>query len=129
MKALVAVEVQLRSDSLFLLLHSQTDGVQNQIHRLLGASLVGDDAVVIEIPDHGQIQHALLGVDIGDVSHPFAVGLVRMELPVQQILVLMELLPRLLPFPTPADFRQQIIFLHDPQHGFRIIENILTLQP
>ena len=103
MKALVAVELQLRSDPLFLLLHSQADGVQNQIHRLFGTSLVGDDAVVIEIPDHGQLQYALLGVNVGDVGHPFAVRAVRMELPVQQILILVELLSHLLPFPTPAD--------------------------
>ena len=61
MKALVAVELQLRSDSLFLLLHGQADGVQNQIYRLLCSGFVSDNGIVIEIPDHGQAQY---GVDI-----------------------------------------------------------------
>ena len=73
LKALVAVELQLRSDTLFLLLHGQTNGAQNQIHRLLGSGFVGNDAVIIEIPDHGQVRYALLGVDLGDVRCPFAV--------------------------------------------------------
>ncbi len=64
---MVAVELQLRSDFLFLLLHCQTNGVQNQIHRLFRSSFVGHNAVVIEIPDYGQVQHALFGVDIKDV--------------------------------------------------------------
>ena len=69
LKALVAVELQLRSDRLFLPLHGQTNSVQNQIHRLLSSGLVSHDAVVIEIPDHGQVQYALLGVDVGDVRY------------------------------------------------------------
>ena len=43
------------------------NGIQDQIHRLPGAGFVGYNAVVIEIPDHGQIQHALLGMDVGDI--------------------------------------------------------------
>ena len=129
LKALVAVELQLRSGPLFLPLHGQTNGVQNQVHRLLRCSFISYDAVVIEVPDHGQIQYALLGMDVGDVCYPFTVGPVRMELPVQQILVLVYLLPHLLPFPAAADLGQQIIFLHDPQHGFRIAEDILSFQP
>ena len=126
---MVAVELQLRSDPLFLLFHCLMNGIQNQIHCLLGSSLVGDDAVVIEVPDYGKVQHTLLGVDVGDVCYPFAVGFVRMELPVQQILVLVYLLPHLLPFPAAADLREQIIFLHDSQHSFGIAEDIPAFQP
>ena len=43
-------------------------------------------------------------LDVGNICYPFAVGPVRMELPVQQILVLVYLLPHLLPFPASADF-------------------------
>ena len=82
LKPLVAVEAEFCSDPLFLLLHGQTDGVQHQVHRLPGTGFVGHHAVVIEDPDHGQVQHALLGVDVGNVSYPFSVGPVRMELPV-----------------------------------------------
>ena len=61
-------EVQLRSDCLFLVLHGQADGVQNQIYRLLCSGFVSDNGIVIEIPDHGQVQHALPGVDVGSAS-------------------------------------------------------------
>ena len=76
------MELQLRSDLLFLLLHCQTNGVQNQIHRLFRSGFVSYNAVVIEVPDHGQVQHALLGVDVRDVCYPFAVGFIRMKVPV-----------------------------------------------
>ncbi len=104
LKSLVAVELQLRSDRLFLLLHRQTNGVQDQIHRLLSSGLISHDAVVIEIPDHGQIQDTLLGVDVRDVRYPLVIGPVRVKVSVQQILIPVDLLPHLLPFPTTADF-------------------------
>ena len=53
------MELQLRSDSLFLSPHSKTDGIQYQIHCLLCSGLVGHNAVIIEIPDHGQVKDAL----------------------------------------------------------------------
>ena len=62
LKALVAVELQLCSDPLFLFPHGKSNGVQHQIHRLLCSGLISHDAVVIEIPDNGQIQYTLLGV-------------------------------------------------------------------
>ena len=123
------MELQLRSGPLFCLLHGQTNGVQHQVHRLPGAGFVHHNAVVIEVPDHGQLQYAMLGVDVGDVCYPFAVRLVRMKLPIQQIFVHVYLLPHLLPFPAATNFRQQAIFLHDPQYHFRITEDILTFQP
>ena len=104
LKSLVAVEAQLRSDCLFLLLHRQTDGVQDQIHRLLSSGLISHDAVVIEIPDHGQIQDTLLGVDVRDVRYPFFVWPICVKFSVQQILIPVDLLPHLLPFPAAADF-------------------------
>mgnify|MGYP005780233899 CR=1 FL=1 len=74
-------------------------------------------------------KYALLGVGVRDVRYPFAVGSVCVKLPVEQILVLVELLPHLLPFPVTADFRQQIVFFHDPQHRFGIAKYILAFQP
>lgn len=129
MKALVAVELQLRSDPLFLLLHSQMNGVQNQIHRLLGASLVGHNSVVIKVPDHRQVQYALVGVDVGYICYPFAVELVGMKFSVQQIFVPVNLLPQLLPFPATPNFRKQIILFHNLQYSSRIAKNILFFQP
>ena len=51
---------------------------------VLCAGLVGDNAVVVKVPDHGQVQYALLGVDVGDVRYPFAVGSVRVKVLVQE---------------------------------------------
>ena len=82
LKALLTVEQQLRSDPLFLLSHGQMDGVQNQFYHFLCSCFVSYDAAVVEVTDHGQIQYALIGVDIGDVRYPFAVGLVCTKLPV-----------------------------------------------
>ena len=87
-----------------LLLHCQTDGVQDQIHRLLSSGLISHDTVVIEIPDHGQIQDTLLGVDVRDVRYPFSVRPICVKFSVQQILIPVDLLPHLLPFPAAADF-------------------------
>ena len=67
----------------FLPLHGQTNGVQDQIHRLLCSSLISHDAVVIEIPDHGQIQYPLLRLDVRNICYPFAVGPVCVKLPVE----------------------------------------------
>ncbi len=65
LEPLVAVELQLRSGPLFLLAHGQANGVQHQVDCLLCAGLVGNNAVVVKVPDHGQVQYALLGVDVG----------------------------------------------------------------
>ena len=53
---MAAVKLQLRSDFLFLLLHSQSDRVQHQIHCLLRTGLVSHNAVIIEIPDYRQVE-------------------------------------------------------------------------
>ena len=89
----------------------------SKIHRLLCSGLVDHDAVVVEIPDYGQISYALLCVEVGNIRYQFAVGSVRIELPVEQIFVPVGLLPHLPPFPAAADLRQQIILLHDQQHS------------
>ena len=65
------MELQLRGGSLFLPLHGQANGVPHQVYCLLCFGLVGDDSVAVELPDHGQIQYALPGVDAGDVRYPF----------------------------------------------------------
>ena len=88
LKALVAVELQLRSDSLFLVFHRQPDRIQYKIDRLFGCCLVSYNAIVIQIPDDRQIQYPLLRMDVGDVRNLFRIRPVCPELSVQQILVL-----------------------------------------
>ena len=74
------MELQLCSDPLFLFTHRQTNGIQYQIDCLLCAGLVGNDTVIIKIPDHGKIQHALLCVVVRNICYPFAVRSVRVKL-------------------------------------------------
>ena len=45
--------------------------------------LISHDAVVIEIPDHGQIQYPLLRLDVRNICYPFAIGPVCVKLPVE----------------------------------------------
>ena len=105
LKALVAVELQLRSDSLFLFLHRQPDRVQYKIDRLSGRCLISYNAIVIQIPDYGQIQYTLLRMDVGNVRDPFRIRPVCPELSVQQILVLMYLLSKVSPLPATVNLR------------------------
>ena len=129
------MELQLRSGSLFLLvcgqllpLYRQTDRVQHQIHRLLCAGFVGNDAVVIKVTNHGQIQYALLCVDVRNICYPFAVGPVRVKLAVEQVFIFVYLLAHLLPLPAAADLGQQTVFLHNPQDGLGIAVDALLFQ-
>ena len=103
LKALVAVELQLCSDSFFLLLHCESDRVQDKVDRLSGCCLICYNTVVIQIPDHGQIQYPFLGMDIGNIRDPLSVRLVRIELPGQKVLVLMYLLTKVDPLPAAAN--------------------------
>ena len=62
LKALVTVELQLCSDIFFS--PGFFDRTQNEVNVLFRASFVGDDTVVIQIPDDGQIQESLSCLDI-----------------------------------------------------------------
>ena len=88
MKALVAVELQLCGDLLLFSAHCLADGIQHQVHCLLGCSLVSYNAVVVQIPDHGQVQYTLFGLDIGNIGHPFAVWRFSLKVPVKKVLYL-----------------------------------------
>lgn len=67
-------------------------------------------------------------MDVGNIRYLFAVGPVRMELPIEQILILVEMLSHLLPLPAAADFCKQAVFLHDTQDGLRITVNAAFFQ-
>ena len=103
------------------------NGVQHQVHCLLGCSLVSYNAVVIQIPDHGQIQHTLFGLDIGNIGHPFAVWCFGLKVPVEKILVSVQLLAYLLPASAAANFRQQAVFFHNTQDRFRVMADCFTV--
>ena len=59
---------------LFSFGHAQRIG--NRLRGLPRACFIRHDAVVVEVTDHRQVQHTLLGVDVRDVRDPFAVWLV-----------------------------------------------------
>lgn len=59
LNSLVAVELRLCSDHLFISLHRQTNGIQSQIYRLVCCGFAGYD-IVMETPDHEQVQHIFL---------------------------------------------------------------------
>lgn len=86
-------------------------------------------AVIVEVSDHRQIEDALTSLDVGDICHPLGIGLIRVKLSVKQVFILVDLLSYLPPLPRPADLRQHLIFLHDPQHSFGVAVDALTFQP
>ena len=126
-KALVAVELQLPSGLLFS--HCITNGIKHEAHGLIDSGFVGDNAVVKEVTDDGKVQDTLRCVNVGYVDYPLLIGPLGGEVTVQQIFIAVKLLshnPVLLP---AADFRQQAIFPHDPQYGFRVTVNPLLFKP
>lgn len=127
MKALVAVELQLPGD--FLFLYSKSNGIQHQIDCLRSGGFVSHNTVVVQIPDHGKVQDSLLGVDVGDICDPFTVGPFCAEFSVQQIFILVHLLPQLFPLSAPADFRQQTVAFHEFEDGFGILLAAVLVQP
>ena len=108
---------------------NSTTEIMDAMKEMLGGCFVGHNAVIIKVTDHGQIQYALLGVDVGDIGYPLAVGPVCPELAVEKVFVPVYLLAHLYPLPAAADLRQQTIFLHHAQDGLGIVADILLFQP
>lgn len=71
----------------------------------------------------------MLGVDVGDICDPFAVGSFCVEFSVQQIFILVYLLFQLFPLSAPADFRQQTVAFHKSEDGFGILVAAVLVQP
>lgn len=110
----------------FFPFHGQTNGIQDQIYRLLRPSFVGNNAVVIQVTNHRRVQHTLLCLDVRNVGHPLGVRLFSMKLAVQQVLVLVQLLNQLIPLSAATDLCQQTIFFHNTKNCFRIVANSFT---
>ena len=66
LKALVTVELQLCSD-LFISFGS-TDCIQNKVDRLFCSGFVSNDAVVVQVTDHGEVKESLLSYGILKVT-------------------------------------------------------------
>ena len=80
MKALVTVELQLCGD-LFLSFGCSDRG-KNKIDILLGARLVSNNTIVIEVANDRKIQYALSCLDVRNVCYPLLVGPVSVEISV-----------------------------------------------
>ena len=81
-----------------------------------------------EVTDDGKVQDALRCVNIRYFGYPLLIGSLGGAVTVQQIFIAVKLLshnPVLFP---AADFRQQAIFPHDPQYGFRVTVNPLLFK-
>ena len=86
-------------------------------------------SVVKEVADDAKVQDTLRCVNIRYFGSPLLIGPLGGEVTVQQIFIAVKLLshnPVL--FPT-ANLRQQAIFPHDPQYGFRVTVNSLLFKP
>ena len=64
---------------------SQAEGVSYELHRLLGTCFIGNDATVIEIPDHGQIQNTFARLDLGNIRYPLLIWPLCMKITVEEI--------------------------------------------
>ena len=103
LKALVAVELQLLSGSLFCRSHCQVYRVQYKIHSLPCCCLVGNNTLVEQVTDHGQIENAFPCLNVGDVRNPLRIGTLCVKLAIKQIGVFMDLLPKIHPLAPAAD--------------------------
>lgn len=100
---MVTVELQLPGD--LFLSFCCTNGRKHKVDVLLCAGLVGDNAVVVQIPNDRKVQRALLCLDVGYIGHPLLIGAIGMKVAIQQIRITVKLLS-VIPIPLPPDFRK-----------------------
>ena len=113
MEPLVAVELQLPATFCFYRLHRKMDGIQYKIDCLAGTGLVSDNASVIQITDHGQIENAFLGMNVRNVCDPLLIWMCSIEFTIQKVLVFVDLPAHLDPLSSAAYLTQKIVFVHD----------------
>ena len=89
-------------DFLFLQTHRKMDGIQYKIDCLAGTGLVNDNASVIQITDHGQIENAFLGMNVRNVCDPLLIWMCSIEFTIQKVLVFVDLPAHLDPFSSAA---------------------------
>ena len=128
MEALVTVQLQLCSDLLFSF--SQAESVSHELCGLLGTCFIGDDAVVIEIPDYGQIQNTFARLDIGNIRYPLLIWTLRVEISVEEIGIAAQMIGSSAISFSPSDIRKQAVCLHDSQDGLFVeMDAFFPLQP
>ena len=111
----------------FSLSLSQAKRVRNELRSLPDRRLVRDNAVVVEIPDNGQIKDSFAGLDVRAICYPFLIGTLCPELPVQEIGITAQALHSLVVRPSAANLREQVIIPHNTQDRLFIQANSLLL--
>ena len=113
LRPLVTVECESTSD--LFSFQSLTDGVCNQGGRHISADLPRKDGLSTQIQHSAHVQHAARNRDVGDVRYPELIGLGLMEVPIQQIGILVNGLPITGIWPAAANDRQQVQLAHHTQ--------------
>lgn len=57
------------------------DRVQHQVHGLARSGFAGDDTVIIQIPNHGQIEDILACVHVRNIRYPLLIHFVCINEP------------------------------------------------
>ena len=83
--------------------HRKMNGFQYKIDCLAGISLVSNNASVIQVTNHGQIENSFFGLNIRNIRDPLLVRIVSVKLTVQQIVVSMFIIAHLLPLLSAAN--------------------------
>jgi len=63
--------------------HTQRIGHQAGLH--VGSHAPADNVSAMQVDHGGQIEPTLIGGDVGNVTAPYGVGLLRLEVAIQQI--------------------------------------------
>ena len=91
------------------------NGVCNQRGRHISADLPRKDGLSTQIQYSAHVQHTARNRDVGDVRYPGLIGLRLVEVPIQQIGILMNGLLITGIWPAAADDRQQVQLAHHTQ--------------
>ena len=76
-----------------------------------------------------KIDNPFVCMDIRNICYPFLIGSICVKVSVEEILILVHLLPHLYPLPWSADFCQDVILFHHSQHCFGVVVDPMLLQP
>ena len=126
LKALVTVELQLCGD-LFLSLGC-SDRRKHEIDVLLSTRFVCDNTVIVKVTNNRQIQEPLSCSNVRNIRYPLLIWAVCFEISCQMVRIFIYTIGVVVVL-LSSDFRQQIIFLHNTKHRFRILMYSLSFKP
>ena|GEM_PF-5160999 len=98
--------------------HCCTYRFNHQACRHLRCIFVTHNTVVIQILDHRKIQESLFCLYVGDICYPFFIGLCRLKVAHQFIVVMGIGVTIIMTKSFAFSYSQQIIFAHNSQNCF-----------